>query len=128
LSLFADVEEPHAVLAAQATEIVEEAKAHRGRAGAARCAGDGVVGGGEGEAGALDAIALLANVGHGAAAAQIMQQVAVDVKEGVAVAEVGDDMLVPDLVEEGSAHSPITSPNSTHCLPSKRASRICLIG
>ena len=117
LSGLAEIEEANAILAAEAAEILEEPLTHRRGAGATGRAGDGVVGGGEGEARTPHTIPLLADVGDGTAAAEIVQQVAVNMEEGVAAAQIGDDMLVPDLVEERGPHSPITSPKSTHCLP-----------
>src|SRR6185437_8587655 len=129
LAGLADIEQAHAVLARERSQILEQAAADGGGVGPAGRAGNGMVGRGEGEAGIAQPVALVGNLKHRSPAAQIVQQVAVDMEEGIAVAEIGDDMLVPYLVEQCPAgHSPITPPNSTHCLPSKRASRMRWIG
>src|SRR6202043_3408084 len=109
LAGLADIEEAHALLAAQAAEILEQAKPRGCGPNAAGSAGNGVIGSGKGEAGVAQAIALFLDVGDSAPATEIVQQVAVDMEEGVAVAEIGDDMLVPDLVGQRLPGHSITS-------------------
>ncbi len=125
LAGLADIEQPHAMLFAEVAQILEQPSAHDAGVGAAGRGGDGVVGRREGEARIAQPVAFLRDIQDRASAAQIVQQMAVDMEQGVVVAEIGDDVLVPDLVEERLAgHSPITAPNSAHCLPSKRARRM----
>ena len=63
-----------------------------------------VVGGGHDRADAPDLAAGLAQPFEGLRAGHFMDQVAVDVEDGGAVLLGVDDVLVPDLVVEGSAH------------------------
>ncbi len=68
-------------------------------ADAVRRAGHGVVGGGEGKLRVADSQAALQHVRERPAARQVMQQVAVHMQQRPAIAEVGDHVGVPDLVE-----------------------------
>ena len=68
--------------------------------GAAGLGRDDMVEGGEGEIGIAHRLARALDHGEAAAAA-VMHQMAADVQERVVVAEIGDDMTIPDLVEEG---------------------------
>jgi len=49
-------------------------------------------------------VALLRDLAQGACARQVVQQQAVDVQQHEAVAQIGDDVAVPDLVEQGLGH------------------------
>jgi hypothetical protein len=68
--------------------------------GAAGLGRDDMVEGGEGEVGVAHRLAGALDHGEAAAAA-VMHQMAADVQERVVVAEIGDDMAIPDLVEQG---------------------------
>jgi len=79
---------------------------------AVRRTGDGVVGRGEGQLRVADSQAALQHVRERPAAGEIVQQVAVDMQQRPAVAEVGDHVGVPDLVDHRSCG---------HRLPPRRA-------
>ena len=76
---------------------------------------DDVVEGGEGEIGIAHAVARVLDRLQPAAAA-VMHEMAADVQERVAVAQIGDDVAIPDLVEQGlSGHVVFLPPD----LPSR---------
>ena len=79
---------------------LEQLRADLGRAGAAARAGDGVVGRGEREVRAVHLDAAALQIEQPARAAEVVQQMPVDVQQVGVVAEVGDHVRVPDLGEQ----------------------------
>src|SRR6185436_20584947 len=61
--------------------------------------------GADGERGAAHPDAALLEIQLAALAGELVQQVAIDVQQLHAVAELVDDVQVPDFVEEGACHS-----------------------
>ena len=66
--------------------------------------GDVVVDGGEGEIGPADFSIVLAQAVERLGAGHFVDQVAIDVEEGAAAGQVGDDVAIPNLIEEGGRH------------------------
>ena len=103
LAILAEVEKPYAgrlrLLAQPGTQAFARCEAVMD---AVRRAGDGVVGRGEGELRVADGQATLQHVRQRPAAGEVMQQVAVDMQQRPAVAEVGDHVSIPDLIEHRS--------------------------
>ena len=78
---------------------------------------DDVVEGGEGEIGIAHAVARILDRLKPAAAA-VMHEMAADVQQGVAIAEIGDDVAIPNLVEQGlTGHVVFLSPDLRRAYP-----------
>ena len=105
VAILAEVEQADAVLGRGGAHVADQRLAGRkGLLGAARCCRDGVVGRAVDQPRLRRRIALLDGFLQGARAGQVVQQQAVDVQQHEAVAEIGDDVAVPDLVEQGLGH------------------------
>ena len=96
-----DVEQPDPALAAAVAqtrdEIVGPAML---RAGSCRRRRNHVIGRREGQLGTVDRQAAAFQFGESRRPAEVVQQVAVDMQQGRAVAEVDDDVAVPQFVEQ----------------------------
>ena len=92
-----DVEEADARLPRLGAQRFEQLRADLGGADAAPRAGDGVVGGGERQVRAVHGNAAALQVEQPARAAEVVQQMPVDMQQVGIVAEVGDHVGVPDL-------------------------------
>lgn len=75
---------------------------------------------GEGQVGALDVHAALGHVSQRRRAGEVVQQVAVDVQQGPAVAQIADDVAVPDLVEQRAAAHACSLRIASHSSAPKR--------
>ena len=105
VAVLADVEQADAVLCRALAHDREQRRAGReGLLGAARRGRDGVVGRAVDQARLGRRIALVDRLLQRLGAREVVQQQAVDVQQHEAVAEIGDDVLVPDLVEQGLGH------------------------
>ena len=108
LALVVEIEQPHAGGGGATAHLAQQAAAGRvGVGGAARRAGDGVVRHREGEVGIVHRIAALGDAGEAGPAFEIVQQVTVDRQQAHVAAELGHDVLRPDLVEQRArGHDP----------------------
>jgi hypothetical protein len=105
VAVLADVEQADAVLGRGGAHVADQRLAGRkGLLGAARCRRDGVVGRAVDQPRPRRRIAFVDGLLQGARTGKVVQQQTVDVQQHEAVAEIGDDVAVPDLVEQGLGH------------------------
>ena len=101
LAGLAEIEQPHAPALGLVAHVIEALRIGLQRfVRAAGLGRDDMVEGGERELGIADAVACVLDRLKAAAAA-VMHEMAADVQQRVAVAQIGDDVAVPDLVEKG---------------------------
>jgi len=108
LTGFADVEQADVGVLGLGAQRGEQLGADGGGAGPARRAGDGVVGRGKGQLRAAHLEPTLLEVEQAARAAEVVQQVPVDVQQVGVVAEIGEGVGVPELGKQRArGHGPL---------------------
>ena len=111
VAVLAEVEQADAVLGRGGAHVADQRLAGRkGLLGAARRRRDGMVGRAVDQPRLGRRIAFLDGFLQGARTGQVVQQQTVDMQQHEAVAEIGDDVAVPDLVEQGLGHLGVLQP------------------
>src|SRR3982074_1544038 len=101
LPTMAEFEIAHSILRGALFECYPQWRAHRkGLSGAAWCAGNNVVGCSEGQFGIAKCEPAFRQLVERRSTGQVVQQMTVDMQECPTIAQVADDVRIPDLIEQ----------------------------